>query len=353
MHESHKLTRHPPGTAPGTLVPPENALPTEIQAMAYDGERLIEETVVTPEDARALADHWEHVWINVDGLASKDIIERFGKLFGLHALALEDVLNPYQRPKAEEYDSVSFIVTHMVRIENGRLVIEQLNMFLGRNFILTFQDKPGDCFGPIRDRIRKGAGRLIRTGGADYLAYALLDAVVDSYFPVLEQYGEWIDRLEDEVIGQANRKTIERIHHIRRKLSRMRHAVWPMREAINHFARLPCVTESTRLYVRDCHDHLIQILDLLEADGERASSLVEVYLSSVSNRLNEVMKVLTIITTIFIPLSFIAGIYGMNFDHMPELHWRYGYPAVLALMAAIAIALVIYFHRRGWIEWRK
>ncbi len=349
MDNKYKLSRHAPGTAPGTLVTPENALPSVIRVIAYNGDNLIEQAVASPEEAKTLADQWKVVWINVDGLGSKDVIERFGALFNLHSLALEDVLNPYQRPKVEEYRENSFIVTRMARIEKNALIIEQLSMFLGKNYILTFQDRPGDCLDPIRDRLRKGSGRRIRTDGADYLAYALIDAVVDSYFPVLEQYGEWIDKLEDEVIFKPIRKTIERIHHIKRKLNRLRHAIWPMREAINGFSRLHAVEEATRLYVRDCYDHLVQVMDLLEMDRERSSGLIDVYMSSISNRMNEVMKVLTIITTIFIPLSFIAGVYGMNFDYMPELHWRHGYPAVLLSMAFIAACLVYYFRRKGWI----
>jgi magnesium transporter len=355
MLNKYRLSRHAPGTAPGTIVPPENALPPVITVIAYNETDLIERTLSDPDELQPLLAEWKMMWVNIDGFGSKEVIEKFGKIFNLHALALEDVLNPYQRPKAEEYADVAFMVMRMAHFTDKKLVLEQISLFMGRRFVLTFQDKPGDCLNPVRDRLRKGAGRPLRTSGSDYLAYALIDAVVDGYFPVLEHYGEWIDRLEDEVIFAPTQKTIERIHYIKRKMSRLRHAVWPMREMIGAFStHIPHVQDQTRLYLRDCYDHVIQVLDLLETDRERASGLLDIYLSSISNRMNEVMKVLTIISTIFIPLTFIVGVYGMNFDtsspyNMPELKARYGYPVTLAAMALIAAAFTYYFKRKGWI----
>ncbi len=356
LKQYRQKSRHsPPGSAPGTLITPDNALPTVMHAMAYGPDGYVEQGIETPDDIKPLMEKWPVVWVNIDGLGSKDVIEKLRELFNLHPLALEDVMNAYQRPKAEEYGDIAFLIMHMARINDKRLVIEQMSVFMGRNFVLTFQDRPGDCLNPLRERIRRGTGRQIRSAGTDYLTYSLLDSVVDSYFPVLEHYGEWIDRLEDEVIFKPVRATIERIHLIKRKLNRLRHAIWPMREMISGFsARIHGVTDQTRLYLRDCADHQMQILDLMETDRERASSLIDIYLSSISNRMNEIMKVLTIITTIFIPLSFISGVYGMNFDtsspwNMPELHWHYGYPIVLSIMALIALCLVIYFKKRGWI----
>lgn len=348
--------RHsPPGSSPGMLITPENALPSVMHVIAYSPDAIIEKTIERTDEISVLLTEWPVVWINIDGLGSKNIIEKLREMFNLHPLALEDVMNAYQRPKAEEYGETAFLIMHMARLSEKRLIIEQMSVFMGRNFVLTFQDKPGDCLNPLRERLRRGAGRQIRSAGTDYLTYCLIDSVVDSYFPVLEYYGDWIDRIEDEVIFKPVRATIERIHLIKRKLNRLRHAIWPMREMISNFStRIHGVTDQTRLYVRDCADHQMQILDLMETDRERASSLIDIYLSSISNRMNEIMKVLTIITTIFIPLSFIAGIYGMNFDtsspwNMPELHWRYGYPAVLAVMALIVAGLLIYFQKRGWI----
>jgi magnesium transporter len=355
MLNKYKLSRHAPGTAPGTIMPPDNALPPVITVIAYDETDLIERTLTDPDELLPLIGAWKMMWINIDGFGSKTAIEKLGKLFNLHPLALEDVLAPYQRPKAEEYADTAFIVMRMTHFADKKLILEQLSLFMGHGFVLTFQGKPGDCLNPVRERLRKGAGRPMRQGGSDYLTYALIDAIVDGYFPVLEHYGEWIDSLEDEVIFAPTQKTIERIHYIKRKMSRLRHTIWPMREMISGFStHIPNVQDQTRLYLRDCYDHVIQVLDLLETDRERASGLLDIYLSSISNRMNEVMKILTIISTIFMPLTFIVGVYGMNFDtsspyNMPELKWRYGYPASLAAMAVVTIAFIAFFKRKGWI----
>jgi magnesium transporter len=355
----YKIMHHAPGTAPGTLTIPESAVPPEIHLIAYDGEKMTEQAVGRPDDLPALIAAWRVNWVHVAGLGSKEVLERLGQIFDLHPLALEDVLNPYQRPKLEEYGDIAFLIMRMTNIADRKLMVQQLSLFMGKNFVVTFQEKPGDCFDMVRERIRRGAGRPIRTGGPDYLAYALLDSVVDGYFPVLEHYGEAIDKLEDDVIFRPTQQTMEHIHLIKRKLGRMHHAVWPMRELISGFSsRIASVEEQTRLYLRDCYDHIVQVLDLLETDRERTSGLIDVYLSSLSNRMNEIMKVLTIISTIFIPLSFIAGLYGMNFDtsspyNMPELKWRYGYLYALTLMGGIAIIMLIYFWRKGWLGGKK
>jgi len=236
------------------------------------------------------------------------------------------------------------------------LTTEQLSIFLGRNYVLTFQEEPGDCFDAVRDRIAKGGGR-IRNCGPDYLAYALIDAFIDDYFPVLERYGEKLEALESEVITRADNQLIAHIHQVKRDLLVLRRAIWPLREAINSLIRdpTPLISDETRIYFRDCHDHAVQLIDLLENYREIASSLVEVYLSSVSNRLNEIMKVLTIFTVVFIPLNFIASIYGMNFNpeksawNMPEVNWIYGYPFTLGLMATVALSMLIYFRKKKWI----
>jgi magnesium transporter len=286
----------------------------------------------------------------VDGLGDADTVRKIGETFGLHPLALEDVINVHQRPKVEPYEKYLFIVMQML-LAGEKLDTEQLSLFLGGNFVLTFQEQPGgDCFAPIRDRIRKNHGTM-RAAGPDYLAYSLLDAVVDYYFPVLERSGERLETVEQEVVTQPGRETVARIHEIKRDLLLLRRAVWPMREALNSLLRedTPFITRETRTYLRDCYDHSVRIIDILETDRETAFGLLETYLSSVSNRMNEVIKVLTIIATIFMPLTFIAGVYGMNFTHLPELNWPWGYPLVLGLMAVIAAGMLLYFRRRRWL----
>jgi magnesium transporter len=237
----------------------------------------------------------------------------------------------------------------MLHYEHG-VETEQVSIFLGPGFVITFQEHPGDCFDPIRDRIRKGKGQ-IRRQGADYLMYGILDAVIDGYFPFLEQLGEVVESLEDEVVEKPTRQTLNRVHEIKRDLLNIRRSVWPLREAINALIReeSELVGETTRVYLRDCYDHAIQVLDVIETYRELAGGLMDVYLSSVSNKMNEVMKVLTIIATIFIPLTFMAGIYGMNFEAMPELKWRWSYPVLWCLMVAIAAVMLILFRRKGWL----
>jgi len=255
-----------------------------------------------------------------------------------------------QRPKTEWYEHYVYCVLRIVHVEDGYST-EQLNLFLGANFVLTVQERPGDCFDPVRERIRR-AGSRHRGNGADYLAYSLLDTGIDSYFPVLEYFGEALDGVEDELTREPTPQTLEDIQELRRALIQFRRAAWPLREVVNGLQRetSPLITDSTRLYLRDCYDHTVQILDLLETDRELGADLMDVYLSSVSNRMNEVMKVLTIIATIFIPMTFVASIYGMNFEYMPELHRRWGYPFALALMAMIGGGLAWWFKRRGWFK---
>jgi magnesium transporter len=344
-----------PGAPPGTLTVSADAASPVIRVMAYGPSDYVEQPIDDLESVPPLLERWPVTWVNVDGLGDRDVLARLGEIFDLHPLSLEDVLNVHQRPKVEQYDRYHFIVTRMTAL-GERLETEQLSLFLGENFVLTLQEHPGDCLDPVRERIRKGLGR-IRAAGADYLAYALVDAVVDAYFPVLEEFGERLEALEDEVVERADRSTIARIHGAKRDLLTLRRAMWPQREAINSLLRdaATLITQETRVYLRDCYDHAVQIIDMVETYRELASGLLDFYLSSVSNRMNEVMKVLTVIATIFIPLTFIAGIYGMNFNpersayNMPELNWRWGYPAVWLVMAAVAVAMLMFFRRRGWL----
>ena len=327
--------------------------------MLYGPDALEELRDCRPAELAGLTGRAEVLWIDVTGLGDIAVIERIGQAFGLHSLSLEDVVNVHQRPKAEQFDDHVFVVARMLAGE-GRVETEQLSAFLGQGYVLTFQERRGDCFEPIRERIRRGKGR-IREMGADYLAYALIDAVIDSFYPVLEGYGEDIERLEDDVIAGPSPDQVDRVHTVKRDLLTLRRAIWPTREMVNGLIRdeSPFVGTTTRVYLRDCYDHAIQLMDIVETYREIATGLLDVYLSSMTARLNEIMKVLTIIATIFIPLSFVTGIYGMNFDraaspwNMPELGWRLGYPMALAIMVAIAGGLLLYFWRRGWLGKRR
>lgn len=345
----------PAGAPPGTLTVSPDAVAPKLRAIAY-GRQQIEE-VEGPDlgRIRALHDAYPVLWLDVTGLADVELIQRLGEAFGLSPLALEDVVNVHQRPKAEEFADHIFAVVRMVRPGTGADT-EQLSLFFGANYVLSFQERPGDCFDPVRERLRRDRGRL-RQQGPDYLAYALIDAVIDGYFPALERHGEEIERLEDAVIAAPDRHQVERLHVIKRDLLLLRRAMWPTREMINMLIRdeTPFVAAQTRLYLRDAYDHSIQIMDIIETYREIATGLTDVYLSSMSAKLNEVMKLLTVIATIFIPLSFLTGLWGMNFDraspfNMPELGWRYGYPAALALMLAVVGALAWYFWRKGWLS---
>lgn len=349
--------RTPPGASPGTLVADPSAPKPRIRVMAYGPEGAVERECATVDEAVAERGIRPVLWINVDGLGDAAVVARIGELFGLHRLALEDVVNVHQRAKVEPYGDHVFIVIREASF-NDSMEMDQIGMFVGRGFVVTFQEHAGDAFEPVRDRIRGVKGRICHEQ-ADYLAYALIDAVIDAYYPVLERYGEQLEDLEDETIDRATRRTVESIHRIKREFLTLRRAIWPAREAIGTIVReeLPGFRPETRVYFRDCYDHLVQLIDVVETYRETGSDLMEVYLSSVSNRMNEVIKVLTIISTIFMPLSFVAGVYGMNFDtrhpwNMPELGWRYGYFFALGVMAAVASAMLVFFRRRGWIGGR-
>lgn len=356
--------RHaPPGSAPGTLVSDPHAAPTRITVTGYgDGEEMMECRLEDPAGLPGLRARWPVLWIDVEGLADQELLRRTAGNFDVHPLALADAINVNQRPKAEEYGDHLFIVTRMVEIHEeadgraGPVETWQIGLFVGQGWVLSFRERPDDCFSPVRERLRHRRGR-IRQSGADYLAYALLDSVTDAVFPVLERYGEWLERVETAVMTAPEQSLVEEIHHLRNGLLTMRRAVWPQREMLNGLIRDPSphVDEQIRLHLRDVYDHVVEVVDMIETYREVAFSLLDVYLSSLSSRMNEIMKVLAIISTIFIPLGFIAGIYGMNFDraaspwNMPELGWPLGYPFALALMAVVAAGLVLWFRRRGWI----
>jgi len=324
-------------------------VPETIEVIQYTEGDVREERVASIADIADLKDHDGVTWLNIEGLGSVEMIEELNNHLGLHPLALEDALNTHQRPKADEYRDHLYVVLRMLHHED-EVETEQVSVFLGRNFVVTLQEHPGDCLDSIRDRIRTKKGQ-IRSHGADYLMYAIVDAIIDSYFPFLEKLGEVLEELEDDVIAQPVPRTLGRVHAVKHDLLKARRATWPVREVISGILRdeSPFIGETARIYLRDCYDHAVQVLDVVETYRELASGLMDVYMSSVSNRMNEVMKVLTIIATIFIPLTFIAGIYGMNFEWMPELKWKAGYPVVWVVMIAITVFMIVLFRRAGWL----
>lgn len=362
---NHRRRRHgivprrsQPGLPPGTVTSDPSAPEPVVRVIAFSSDRCIDRSLDDPEELADLLAEWPVVWVDVAGLGNADRIARIGRVLGLHALSLEDVVNVHQRPKVEEYDEYEFVVLRMLEAaDEGVLATDQFSLFLGKKFVATFQERPGDCLDPVRKRIQSGRGR-VRSAGPDYLAYALLDAVVDSYFPLLEAFGDRLEELEALVIGGRSRETPERLLRARSDLLTFRRAVWPLREALSTLYRdeTDLILEETRVYLRDCYDHVVQVLDVVEAYRELTNGLMDVFLSAASNRLNDTMRVLTVIATIFIPLTFVSSIYGMNFDpsvspwNMPELRWTYGYPFAMGLMALIAIVLLVFFLRRGWLR---
>ena len=347
-----ELARIRPGTIPGTLPSPDpgTTAAKRVQVIAYTREVVTETEGKTLEEALAGAGHGVR-WINVDG-ADAPMLDELGTRFKLHALALEDVLSMPQRPKVERYADHYFVVLRMLRGTGSRdadIDAEQVSIFVGRDWVVTVQERPdGDVFEPVRDAIRQARGR-VREAGADFLAYLLLDAVVDALFPVLEAVSDRVEALEFQALA-ATPRALEALQHTRHNVLTLRRVIWPTREAIGVLQRDDSgpITAETRVFLRDSYDHAVQGLELVESFRETLAGMMEVYLSVQNQRLNEVMKVLTVIATLFIPLTFIASIYGMNFQHMPELAWRWGYFYVLGLMAVTAAGLLLYFHRKGW-----
>ncbi|PLZ15397.1 magnesium/cobalt transporter CorA [Fischerella thermalis] len=351
---------HQPGTIPGTIIVDANAPPPKIILIDYSPTEAISKEVETPEDCIPYLDTESVSWVDVRGLGSEDILQRLGQVFELHPLVLEDIVNVPERPKVEDYEDQLVIIARMVmpKKKSHGFHSEQVSLVLGKHYLLTVQEEPKrDCFEAVRSRIFKNKG-IICKNGPDYLAYALMDAIIDGFFPVLEKYGERIEDLEDEVISQPTPKTLKKIYKVKRELLQLRRAIWPQRNLLHTLIQdeNEMISHEVRVYLRDCYDHAVQVIDMLETYRELASGLMDVYLSVVSNRMNEIMKLLTVISAIFIPLTFIAGVYGMNFNtekspyNMPELNWYWGYPACLAVMAVIAGILLYIFWRKGWLE---
>lgn len=342
------------GLPPGSLVHvgERKAERVKISIMDYDEARFEEKEAEKIEECFPFKEKPTVTWINIDGIHEVDVIEKMGQHFDLHPLVLEDILNTGQRPKVEDLEDYLFVVVKMLyHNENeDEINVEQVSLILASNFVVSFQEREGDIFDSIRERIRNAKGR-IRKMGSDYLAYALIDAIVDNYFAVLEKIGESVESLEEELMANPAQSTLHEIHKLKRDMIFLRRSVWPLREVISGLERgeSPLVQESTVVYLRDVYDHTIQVIDTVESYRDMISGMLDTYLSSISNRMNEVMKVLTIIATIFIPLTFIAGIYGMNFQFMPELGWRWGYFGVLCTMGIVCLGMIVYFRRKRWL----
>jgi magnesium transporter len=342
------------GLPPGTLIHIGEKKTEEIKItiMDYDETQFQEKEAKTFEECFPYKGRPTVTWINVDGIHQVQTLEKLGECFELHPLTLEDILNTDQRPKIEDFGEYMYVVLKMSSYDDksGEILIEQVSLILGANFVLSFQENVGDVFNPIRERIRSGKGK-IRKMGADYLVYALLDAIVDNYFIILEKIGEQIEFLEEKLVINPVPETLNIIHKLKREMLFFRKSVWPLREVISVLERgeSQLIKGSTKIFLRDVYDHNIQIIDTIETLREMLSGMLDIYLTGISNRLNAVMKVLTIIATIFMPLTFIAGVYGMNFKFMPELEWRWGYPVIVLTMFAIGISMLFFFKRKKWL----
>lgn len=342
------------GLPPGTLVHigERKTEKTSISVTCYDEKSYEERTVDGLTECIPLRDKPAVTWINVEGVHQTEVIEKLGGCFKIHPLLLEDMVSTDQRPKLEDLDDYLFIVLRMIYLhpKTHQIVNEQVSLVLGPNYVLSLQEgREGDVFNPLREQIRAAKGRL-RKSGADYLAYALIDAIVDGYFAVLEAIGEQIETHEEAVAANPRTNILQSLHQLRRSLIFLRKSLWPLREVINGLERheSPLIAPATRMYLKDIYDHVIQQIDTVETYRDMLMAMLDVYLSTISNRINEVMKVLTIIATIFIPLTFFAGVYGMNFVHFPEIHWRYGYPMFWLICAASAGTMLYFFHRKKW-----
>ncbi len=343
-----------PGAIPGTIQAPKNAVHTAVQVIKFSEDQIEERVLGDAGEIREFLDDHSVTWINVEGLGDPATFHELREIFDLHKLAIEDVVNVHQRSKVEAYHNHIFIVLRMVFLQT-QLETEQVSMFVGENYVLTIQERPGDCFEPVRERLRQSRGR-IRTAAADYLAYALIDAVIDGYFPVVDSYGERMEHLDERITAGHAVNTMEVIHNLRSDLMVLRRAIRPLRDALNHLKPddHSIFSQETHLYLRDCYDHTIQLIDLLDTYRELCANLRDYHMSIVSNRMNEVMKVLTITGTIFIPLTFIAGIYGMNFNtelpgNMPELNMPYGYVWAWLAMLATGAGLLTFIWHKGWL----
>lgn len=322
-----------------------------VTVMSYNEGSYEEHTVSSIADCLGYIQPSRTTWISVKGLHDVEPLQQLAAGLTIHSLVLEDVVNTDQRPKIEDYDNYLFLVLKWFHLASHSSTVtpEQVSIILGAQWVVSFEEGPGDMFGPLRDRIRKDKGQ-IRKLGTDYLAYALSDAVVDHYFSVLEHLGETIEALEEELVHYPKQENLHALYRLKRNLIIIRKAVWPLREVVANLERgeSQLLSPQTKLYFRDVYDHTIQVIETVETYRDMLASMLDIYLTTLSNRLNETMKVLTMMATLFIPLTFIAGIYGMNFKHMPELEWLWGYPAVLGVMASLAGGMLWFFRRKQW-----
>ncbi|MBN2282838.1 MAG: magnesium/cobalt transporter CorA [Deltaproteobacteria bacterium] len=341
------------GLPPGTIVHvgEKKSETVEISLIDYDATSHREMDVKNIEDVLPFKETPAVTWVNIDGLHDVDIIEKVGGYFNIHPLVLEDIVHTGQRPKFEELEEYIFVILRMFYFgtDGESIESEQVSVILGPNYVISFQERTGDIFNALRERLRNGRGR-IRRMGADYLAYSLMDSIVDNYFVILERYGEQVELIEEELAKQPDTGTMATIHRLKKEVVMLRKSIWPLREIVSGLERSESelVKESMSIFLRDLYDHTIQVIDAVEAYQDVLSGLLDLYLSSISNRMNEVMKVLTIFATIFIPLTFIAGIYGMNFEYMPELKWHWAYPVFWIVIIAVSAVMLIFFRRRKW-----
>lgn len=348
---------HPPGTAPGTLVEmsPDSALPLDIRLIDYDKECFTCHDHVDAAGCKVYIESDSVTWLHVQGHPTETALAELGRAFSLHDLALEDVLNIGQRPKVEPFDDQLFIVMALPVLVGELVEVNQVSIFLGENFLVSFYEHDLSVFEPIVKRLKDKKSRL-RSRGADFLLYSLLDLIIDQGFPILEGFGMQLEELEDKILSDSSTEVLGNIHTLKRELILLRRILWPQRDVVNQLLRddHPLIQESSLIYLRDCYDHTVHVMDLLETYRDMGGSMLDIYLSSVSNRMNSVMRVLTVISTIFIPLTFVVGVYGMNFDRsagpwsMPELGWAYGYPMIWGIMTATVVLMLFVFRRKGW-----
>lgn len=355
MPRLFRRTGAPAGAAPGTLVynRDKRTDTVTIRVMDYGPDACHVAIPATLEDTFPLRDSASVSWIDIEGLHDTDLLAKFGEHFGLHPLVLEDILNTHQRPKIEEYEDYFYVVARMLiagKTPEEPFHSEQVSFILGKHFLVTFQEIPGDVFDPTRQRLKDGRGKS-RKLGADYLLYSLLDAIVDNYFVVLQVTAERIETVEQAITSNPKQQDLDDVHRLRRELVYFRRNVWPLREVVAQLDRSdsPLVSEETSVYLRDLHDHVVQVIESMENFRDVLTSLQDLYMSALSNRTNEIIRVLTIISTIFVPLTFLAGVYGMNFHYFPELEWKWSYLAFWVISAVVVISLIAFLRRRNWL----
>ncbi|MEK6653366.1 MAG: magnesium/cobalt transporter CorA [Nitrospirota bacterium] len=355
MPELIKKRSRKAGLPPGSLIHIGDKKKEEVKitVIDYDEGNFQEKIIAEIQECFTFKDKPSVTWINVDGIHKVEIPEKLGECYGFHPLIIEDILNSDQRPKMEDFGDYIYIVLKMLNLDSrtNNIISEQISLILGPNFVISFQEgHEGDVFNPVRERLRTGKGK-VRKMGADYLAYSLIDSIVDNYFIILEKLGEKIESLEERLVTNPTGNVLREIHNLKREMLFLRKSVWPLREVISTMAKgeSSLIHPSTGIYLRDIYDHTIHVVDTIETFRDMVSGMLDIYLSSMSNRMNAVMKVLTIIATIFMPLTFLAGVYGMNFKHMPELEWKFGYPMIVLVMLIVAVIMLFFFRKKKWL----